>query len=80
MREAASLGREFEQANGSRIFLQHGAASSTFGSQAGTPLQRAWLFIEFATAHLFFDSTSFNKLPEPAYRLLDTFAVTNNEQ
>ena len=54
-----------------------GSTRATFSSKAGPTFDLAGLFVILPTPHLFLETASFNKLAEPADRLLNRFAVTN---
>ena len=59
--------------------FRHDRACSSFGSQLRTSLDGTWFFIEFTPTHFLFDSAAFDQLPEPTYRLLNTFPVANHQ-
>jgi hypothetical protein len=55
-----------------------GTESATFRTQASATLDLAWLFVVLPPPHFSLQATSFNKLSEPANRLLNRFAVANS--
>jgi hypothetical protein len=52
------------------------AAGAALGAEAGSALDFAGLFVEFANAHFFFDAAAFDEFAEAADGLLGRFLVT----
>ncbi|EMB16691.1 hypothetical protein RE6C_02622 [Rhodopirellula europaea 6C] len=57
---------------------QHaGAFVAAFGTQAGTAIGFARLFVELAATHFFLDTASLDQFSKPAYCLLNRFPITH---
>jgi len=65
-----------EEARLAFIAHQNVTSRTSLGTQSGSALGFAWLFVVFATTHLFFDTTSFDQFAEATNGFLDTLAIT----
>ena len=55
------------------------ATCTTLSAELGSALRSAWLFVELADAHLFFNAASLNQLAETSDCLLGRFFVAKRK-